>query len=70
MDGDGIMKVGSSLLIRKPKSGGNISFGDDMYGSNKVTIDRGLYDLACWTGDEWHMVDPSSGHRVVFLLHI
>jgi hypothetical protein len=70
MDGDGIMQVGSSLLIRKPKSGGNISFGDDMYGSNKVTIDRDLYDLACWTGDEWHMVDPNSGNRVVFLLHI
>ena len=70
--GGGMMwcQVGVSLLLKEGTSGGDTFYGDDINGSNAEKSDRNLYDLVAHTSDEWHMVTPHEGERVVFLMFI
>ena len=63
-------EVGASILLKEPESGGDTYYGDDINGTNKIKSDRKLYDLIAHTSDEWHMVEPHEGERVVFLIFI
>jgi len=62
--------VGASILLKNAKSGGDTYYSDDINGKNKVKVERNLYDLIAHTSDEYHMVEPHQGERVVFLLFI
>ena len=38
--------------------------------TNKVKSDRGIYDLAVHTSDEWHYVTGGDGNRMTLLMFI
>lgn len=63
-------QVGVSLLLEEADSGGNTYYSDNPSGSNSIKVERGLYDLIAHTSDEWHMVEPHEGKRIVFLMFI
>ena len=43
---------------------------DNMKVTNKVKSDRGIYDLAVHTSDEWHYVTGGDGNRMTLLMFI
>ena len=63
-------QVGASLLLKDGDGGGDTYYADDDKETNKVKSDRKLYDLIAHTSDQWHMVEPSKGKRIVFLIFI
>ena len=63
-------EIGVSLLIKEPLSGGDTYYADDDKETNKIKIERNLYDLIAHTSNEWHMVEPHKGERRVFLMFI
>ena len=63
-------QVGVSILLKDGDSGGETYYADDDKETNKIKSNRKLYDLVAHTSDEWHMVTPHTGERVVFLMFI
>ena len=63
-------EIGISILLKEPISGGNTYYSDNLQGDNKVKSDRNIHDLISHTSDEWHMIEPHKGKRVVFLMFI
>tara|TARA_A100001515_G_scaffold54463_1_gene43063 strand:- start:896 stop:1354 length:459 start_codon:yes stop_codon:yes gene_type:complete len=63
-------QVGVSLLLQDGDGGGETYYADDDKETNKIKSNRKLYDLVAHTSDEWHMVTPHTGERVVFLMFI
>tara|TARA_Y100001938_G_scaffold148830_1_gene233660 strand:+ start:62 stop:487 length:426 start_codon:yes stop_codon:yes gene_type:complete len=63
-------QLGVSILLKNSSSGGDTYYAEDIKGTNKIKSDRKLYDLIAHTSDEWHMVEPHEGERVVFLIFI
>ena len=63
-------EIGVSLLIKEPLSGGDTYYADDGKETNKIKVERNLYDLVAHTSNEWHMVEPHEGERKVFLMFI
>ena len=63
-------QIGVSILIKKPTLNGDTYYADDGKETNKVKVERSLYDLIAHTSDEWHMVEPHKGERKVFLMFI
>ena len=63
-------EVGISIILKKSASGGDTYYGDNAEGLNAEKVDRDLFDLVAHTSDEWHMVEPNSGGRIVFLMFI
>ena len=63
-------EIGVSILIKKPTLNGDTYYADDGKETNKVKVERSLYDLIAHTSDEWHMVEPHKGERKVFLMFI
>ena len=69
---DGMMwcQVGVSLLLEDGESGGETFYGKKKDDEDPIKLDRGVYDLIAHTSDEWHMVTPHKGKRIVFLMFI
>lgn len=63
-------QVGVSVLLKDGDSGGETYYADDDKETNKIKSNRKIYDLVAHTSDEWHMVTPHMGDRVVFLMFI
>tara|TARA_R100000322_G_C5404624_1_gene182246 strand:- start:296 stop:799 length:504 start_codon:yes stop_codon:yes gene_type:complete len=64
-------QVGATLLLQEAEDGGGSTYyADDHKETNKVKVNRALYDLCAHTSDEWHMVEGTSGGRIVLLLFI
>jgi hypothetical protein len=63
-------QVGISILLKDGDSGGETYYADDDKETNKIKSNRKLYDLVAHTSNEWHMVTPHTGDRVVFLMFI
>jgi len=63
-------KVGISILLQDGTSGGETFYADNEKETNKTKSKRELYDLVAHTSDEWHMVTPHTGNRIVFLMFI
>ena len=64
-------QVGVSILLKDGDGGGDTFYSDDIT-EDPVGIksDRNVYDMVAHTSDEWHMVTPHSGERLVFLMFI
>ena len=63
-------QVGVSILLEDGISGGETFYGKINNDENPIKSDREIYDLVAHTSDEWHMVTPHEGKRVVFLMFI
>jgi hypothetical protein len=63
-------QVGVSLILQDGNSGGETYYGKEKDDKNPIKSDRKLYDLVAHTSDEWHMVTPHQGKRIVFLMFI
>ena len=63
-------QVGVSLILQDGNSGGETYYGKEKNDKNPIKSDRKLYDLVAHTSDEWHMVTPHQGRRIVFLMFI
>lgn len=61
-------QVGCSILLT-PNA--QFSGGETFYNKEEpISVERDLYDIAAHSSDEWHMVNPHIGNRVVLLLFI
>ena len=61
-------QVGCSILLT---SNTQFNGGETFYNKEEpIKVERDLYDIAAHSSDEWHMVTPHSGTRVVLLLFI
>ena len=67
--GNGMMwcEIGVSLLLKQGDTGGETFYKDK---DGPTISDRELYDLVAHTSDEYHMVTPHTGERIVFLMFI
>ena len=63
-------QVGVSILLTSSFTGGETFYADDAGETNVVKLNRKIGDLCAHTSNEWHMVTPHTGRRVVFLLFI
>ena len=63
-------EVGVSILLENPMSGGDTYYADNISGDNKIKSDRNLYDIIAHTSDVYHMIEPHTGNRNVFLIFI
>jgi hypothetical protein len=63
-------QVGVSILLQDGSSGGETYYGKEKNDKNPIKSDRKIYDLVAHTSDEWHMVTPHQGKRIVFLMFI
>tara|TARA_Y100000004_G_scaffold153273_1_gene176878 strand:+ start:181 stop:612 length:432 start_codon:yes stop_codon:yes gene_type:complete len=63
-------QVGVSLILKDGNSGGETYYGKEENDKNPIKSDRKIYDLVAHTSDEWHMVTPHQGKRIVFLMFI
>jgi len=63
-------QVGVSLILEDGEDGGETFYGKEKDDKNPVKLDRGVYDLIAHTSDEWHMITPHKGRRIVFLMFI
>jgi len=61
-------QVGCSILLT---SNHEFIGGKTFYNKEEpISVERDLYDIAAHSSEEWHMVTPHSGNRVVLLLFI
>tara|TARA_Y100000593_G_C4189928_1_gene276347 strand:+ start:305 stop:736 length:432 start_codon:yes stop_codon:yes gene_type:complete len=63
-------QVGVSLILQDGNSGGETFYGKEKDDKDPIKSDRKIYDLVAHTSDEWHMVNPHQGKRIVFLMFI
>ena len=63
-------QVGVSLLLQDSSSGGQPFYGKLKDDKKPTKLNRKVYDLVAHTSDEWHMVTPHKGRRIVFLMFI
>jgi len=63
-------QVGVSILLTDSFTGGETFYAEDKHGKNEEKINRSILDICVHTSDEWHMVKPHKGKRVVFLMFI
>jgi hypothetical protein len=61
-------QIGCSILLTSTKEfiGGETKYNKEI----PITIIRDKFDLLAHTSDEWHMINPHTGNRVVLLLFI
>ena len=61
-------QVGCSILLTSNKE---FNGGETFYNKEEpIKAERDIYDIAAHASDEWHMVTPHTGNRVVLLLFI
>jgi hypothetical protein len=63
-------QVGVSILLTSSFTGGETYYTDDNNKTNVMLQERGIGDLCAHTSDQWHMVTPHKGKRIVFLMFI
>tara|TARA_R110002020_G_scaffold474561_1_gene706280 strand:+ start:67 stop:501 length:435 start_codon:yes stop_codon:yes gene_type:complete len=63
-------QIGVSMLLSEPNETGITYYAEDENGTNKIKINRNIFDLLAHTSDEWHMVTPNNNNRTVLLMFI